>query len=90
MTPGLVLDELDLNLSSSSFLVLWFLVVLVIVCSTVHSVSVIDKCIFPNAWMHGMSVLSVCWVSCHIHSGALSHEIQGKKTCLSSLTDKAS
>lgn len=75
MPPGLVLDKLDLNLSSPSFLVaLWLVIIVVVVAAAVYGVPVIDKRVVSNARVTRMRVLRISWVACHVHSRALLHE----------------
>jgi hypothetical protein len=54
MTSRFILDEFDLDLSSSSLLIrLGLLLVLVFISATVHRVAVLYEYIFPNRWRAG-------------------------------------
>jgi hypothetical protein len=90
MPSGLILDELDLNLSSASLLVrLWFLLVVIVIGTAVDCVAVVDKRVIGDTWMTGMSVLRVGRVSCHVHSLALAHiNVEPKKPGISSQKSK--
>lgn len=52
MTPGLVLDKLNFDLSASCFLVgLWLIVVVVIIAGRVDCVVVVDKRVVCDGWL---------------------------------------
>lgn len=62
MTSRFVLDELDLDLSSSSLLVALGLcvVVIVVVSATLRRVVVVDERVVANLWAGGRGRMAVC------------------------------
>lgn len=68
MTSRLILDEFDLNLPSSCFLVrFWLILVVVVVPGTVHSVLVVDERVVANSRDHLRRKLSIVRCCAHIH-----------------------